>query len=56
VTAEAIGEDALGKHFDELSERQRQLIREYFNQAGVGPGTVAGMTSDRARNSAALPG
>jgi len=33
LTAEAIGEDALDKHFQLVSERQRQLIREYFNQA-----------------------
>ena len=33
LTAEAIGEDALDKHFQQVSERQRQLIREYFEQA-----------------------
>ena len=32
LTAEAIGEDALGKHFEQVSDRQRQLIREYFDQ------------------------
>jgi hypothetical protein len=32
LTAEAIGEDALGQHFDQVSDRQRQLIREYFDQ------------------------
>jgi hypothetical protein len=32
LTAEAIGEDALTTHFDQVSERQRQLIREYFDQ------------------------
>jgi hypothetical protein len=36
LTAEAIGEDALVKHFDQLSERQRELIREYFEQAKLG--------------------
>ncbi len=36
VTAEAIGEDALTRHFDQLSQRQRELIREYFEQAGLG--------------------
>jgi hypothetical protein len=30
-TAEAIGEDALDKHFELVSDRQRQLIREYFD-------------------------
>jgi hypothetical protein len=43
VTAEAIGERRLDKHFDQLLERQRQLISDYFtNQefrrpAGAGP-------------------
>ena len=32
-TAEAIGEEALTRHFDQLSQRQRGLIREYFEQA-----------------------
>jgi hypothetical protein len=36
VTAEAIGEDALVKHFDQLRHRQRSLIREFFEQAGLG--------------------
>jgi len=33
VTAEAIGEDGLGKHFDQVSQRQRELIKEYFEQS-----------------------
>ena len=36
LTAEAIGEDALDKHFELVSDRQRQLIREYFDQAVIG--------------------
>ena len=32
-TAEAIGEEALTRHFDRLSQRQGDLIREYFEQA-----------------------
>ncbi len=32
LTAEAIGEDALARHFQQVSDRQRQLIREYFDQ------------------------
>jgi hypothetical protein len=36
LTAQAIGEDALVKHFDELRQRQRSLIREYFEQAELG--------------------
>jgi hypothetical protein len=35
-TAEAIGEEALARHFDQLSQRQRELIREYFEQAEFG--------------------
>ena len=33
LTAEALGDDALDRHFQQVSERQRQLIREYFDQA-----------------------
>jgi hypothetical protein len=33
VTAEAIGEGALDKHFQMVSDRQRQLIKDYFHQA-----------------------
>jgi len=33
LTAEAIGEEALDEHFHLVSERQRQLIKEYFNKA-----------------------
>jgi hypothetical protein len=36
LTAEAIGEDALDKHFEQVSERQRQLIREFFERSGPG--------------------
>lgn len=36
LTAEAIGEDALTRHFQQVSERQRQLIREYFNEVASG--------------------
>jgi hypothetical protein len=36
VTAEAIGEDALDRHFDQVSQRQRDLIQEYFKQTGLG--------------------
>jgi hypothetical protein len=32
LTAEAIGEDALGKHFEQVSQRQRELIKEFFQQ------------------------
>lgn len=33
LTAEAIGDDALARHFELVSERQRQLIKEYFDEA-----------------------
>jgi len=35
LTAEAIGEDALSKHFQQVSDRQRELIREYFDQVAA---------------------
>jgi hypothetical protein len=37
MTAEAIGEDALVRHFDELRQRQRSLISGYFQQMGLTP-------------------
>jgi hypothetical protein len=33
LTAEAIGEDALDKHFEQVSKRQRELIREFFQRS-----------------------
>ncbi|MGI9009008.1 MAG: hypothetical protein ACR2FU_22935 [Streptosporangiaceae bacterium] len=33
LTAEAIGENALDRNFEMVSDRQRQLIREYFDDA-----------------------
>jgi hypothetical protein len=33
LTAEAIGEDALDKHFDQVSQRQRELIKEFFQRS-----------------------
>lgn len=45
LTAEAIGDEALSRHFQQVSDRQRQLIREYFDQTatkqpeGSGQGT-----------------
>ena len=41
LTAEAIGEDALVRHFDEVSQRQRDLIRDYFKQQGLRPSAVS---------------
>jgi hypothetical protein len=36
ITAEAIGEDNLDRHFDRVSQRQRELIREFFERAMPG--------------------
>ena len=36
ITAEAIGEANLDRHFDRVSQRQRELIREFFDQAMPG--------------------
>jgi len=33
ITAEAIGEANLDRHFDQVSQRQRELIREFFETA-----------------------
>lgn len=33
LTAEAIGEQALDKHFDQVRQRQRELIKEFFEQS-----------------------
>jgi hypothetical protein len=33
LTAEAIGEDALDKHFGQVSQRQRKLISEFFDRS-----------------------
>lgn len=40
LTAEAIGDASLEKHFEQVSQRQRDLIRDFFDQSdpagGVG--------------------
>jgi hypothetical protein len=36
LTAEAIGEDALDKHFDQVSQRQHELIKEFFERSDSG--------------------
>jgi hypothetical protein len=53
MTAEAIGEDALVRHFDQLKKRQRSLIREFFEKAGLGPGVSANPSQDAPGESAA---
>lgn len=43
LTAEAIGEDNVGKHFDELLAQQRSLISDYFRQSPEAePGQASG--------------
>lgn len=57
LTAEAIGEDALGKHFDQLRQRQHSLIREFFEKAGLGSKDTPGLLGDDlAQDGASLPG
>ena len=57
LTAQAIGEDALVKHFDELSQMQRSLINEFFEKAGLGPkGKSTMLGGDSAPDDASLPG
>jgi hypothetical protein len=38
LTVEAIGDDNVDKHFDELMRRQRELISDYFKETGIGSG------------------
>jgi hypothetical protein len=58
-TAESIGEDALVQHFEQLKTRQRSLIREFFEKAGLGPGNSAHPSQhaagESAPDSASLP-
>jgi hypothetical protein len=37
LTAEAIGEENVDKHFDQLLAQQRELISEYFRESAVDP-------------------
>jgi hypothetical protein len=41
LTAEAIGEQNVDKHFDQLLAQQRELIGKYFKQSDVGDGLTA---------------
>jgi hypothetical protein len=34
LTAEAIGEENLDRHFEQVSQRQRELIKEFFARSG----------------------
>lgn len=54
-TAEAFGESRLDKHFEQLLERQRQLIRDYFTESGSRPPAGSGFPDEpapRSRNRA----
>jgi hypothetical protein len=42
LTAEAIGEQNVGKHFDQLLAQQRELISDYFGQSAAAQPGVAG--------------
>jgi len=64
LTAEAIGEANVDKHFDQLLAQQRELIGEYFRQSGAAGPAAAGDqaadgappgTSERAPAAAASP-
>jgi hypothetical protein len=44
LTAEAIGEQNVGKHFDQLLAQQRELISDYFGQPAAAQPGVAGPT------------
>jgi len=50
LTAEAIGEDALVKHFDQVSKMQRSLISEFFEEAGLGPNGTPTLLADGKRD------
>jgi hypothetical protein len=41
ITAEAIGEQNLNQHFDQVRQRQQELIREFFDEAIPDSGTPA---------------
>ena len=52
LTAEAIGEANVDKHFDQLLAQQRDLISEYFRQSPVAPGSDA---ADQAQGGPGAP-
>jgi hypothetical protein len=39
LTAEAIGPEALDKHFEQVSQRQRELIKEFFDSSNHSSGS-----------------
>lgn len=48
LTAEAIGEANVDKHFDQLLSQQRELISEYFRQSSAAKGHGAADAADEA--------
>src|SRR5207344_751343 len=56
LTAEAIGEANVDKHFDQLLAQQRELISEYFRQPGpAGPAAAGGPPPGPADSSEGAP-
>jgi hypothetical protein len=56
LTAEAIGEQNVDKHFDQLLAQQRELISDYFGQSAAAQPGVAGPSDGRgAETGAAHP-
>lgn len=47
LTAEAIGEENVDKHFDMLLAQQRELIGEYFKQSGLSRTAPAAETAEQ---------
>jgi hypothetical protein len=54
LTAEAIGEENVDKHFDQLLAHQRELISEYFKQPGSG--TPEPSSREQGAHPEAVPG
>ena len=50
LTVEAIGDDNVDKHFDELLQRQRELISDYFKETGIGTGKAPTAEPDQPHN------
>ncbi len=53
LTAEAIGEENVDKHFDQLLAHQRELISEYFRQSGAA--TPEAASQEQAARQDAVP-
>ncbi|MGP0027417.1 MAG: hypothetical protein ACLPKE_29285, partial [Streptosporangiaceae bacterium] len=50
LTVEAIGDENVDKHFDELLKRQRELISDYFKETGIGTGKAPAAQPDQPHN------